>query len=145
MKKYSAKETPALFKEIDNLGLISYLIEKCPNKPMGIIDHIKFEKEYLEYVTYVNDTVHEDYYIIVDFIQNKDVSKPRFIARSIKTGEEIHSRIKQGKIFKEHPFGLFSVLKIKEFDKDFKRKPVNGEWVVTDEIEDILTDYEVVR
>lgn len=145
MKKYSAKETPALFKEIDNLGLISYLIEKCPNKPMGIIDHIKFEKEYLEYVTYVNDTVHEDYYIIVDFIQNKDVSKPRFIARSIKTGEEIHSRIKQGKIFKEHPFGLFSVLKIKEFDKEFKRKPVNGEWVVTDEIEDILTDYEVVR
>lgn len=145
MKKYSAKETPALFKEIDNLGLISYLIEKCPNKPMGIIDHIKFEKEYLEYVTYVNDTVHEDYYIIVDFIQNKDVSKPRFIARNIKTGEEIHSRIKQGKIFKEHPFGLFSVLKIKEFDKDFKRKPVNGEWVVTDEIEDILTDYEVVR
>lgn len=145
MKKYSEKETTALYKEIDNVGLISELVKKLENKPMGIIEHVKFEKEYLEYVTYTNSTANEEYYIIVDFIQNKDVSKPRFTARNIKTGEEIHSRIKQGKIFKEYPFGLYSVLRIKEFSKEFKRKPVNGVWTVTDEIEDVLTDYEVIR
>ena len=48
-------------------------------------------------------------------------------------------------MFKENPFGLFSVLKISEFDKEFKRKPVNGEWIVTDEIEDILNNYEVIK
>lgn len=145
MKKYSEKETAALYKDIDNFGLISELVKKIENKPMGIIEHVKFEKEYLEYVTYTNPTANEEYYIIVDFIQNKDVSKPRFIARNIKTGEEIHSRIKQGKIFKEYPFGLYSVLKIKEFSKEFKKKPVNGVWTITDEIEDVLTDYEVIR
>ena len=145
MKKYSNKETAALYKEIDNLGLISELVKKLENKPMGIIEHVKFEKEYLEYITYTNPKANGEYYIITDFIQGKDVSKPRFIARNIKTGEEIRSRIKQGKIFKEYPFGLYSVLRIKEFSKEFKRKLINGEWTVTDEIEDILTDYEVIK
>lgn len=145
MKKYSNKETAALYKEIDNVGLISELVKKLENKPMGIIEHVKFEKEYLEYVTYTNPNANGEYYIIVDFIQNKDVSKPRFVARNIKTGEEISSRIKQGKIFKEYPFGLYSVLRIKEFSKEFKRKPVNGVWTVTDEIEEVLTDYEVIK
>lgn len=145
MKKFSNKETTALYKEIDNIGLISELVKKLENKPMGIIEHIKFEKEYLEYVTYTNPSANGEYYIIVDFIQNKDVSKPRFVARNIKTGEEVSSRIKQGRIFKEYPFGLYSVLRIKEFSKEFKRKPINGVWTVTDELEDVLTNYEVIK
>lgn len=145
VKKYSGKETAALFKEIDNTGLIKELVSTLENKPMGIIEYVKFEKEYLEYVTYINESVDEDYYIIIDFVQGKDVTKPRFTARQIKTGTEVRSRIKKAKVFKENPFGLFSVLRISEFDKEFKRKPVNGEWVVTDEIEDILNDYEVIK
>lgn len=145
MKKYSAKETKSLYKEIDNLGLIKELMTTLENKSMGIIEHVKFEKEYLEYVTYQDENVDEDYYIITEFTQGKDVAKPRFIARQIKTGNDIKSRIKKSKVFKENPFGEFSVLKIKEFDKEFKRKPVNGEWVVTDETEDILNNYEVIK
>ena len=145
MKKYANKETAALYKEIDNIGLISELVKKLENKPMGIIEHVKFEKEYLEYITYTNPKANGEYYIITDFIQGKDVSKPRFVARNIKTGEETRSRIKQSKIFKENPFGLYSVLKIKEFSKEFKKKPINGVWTVTDEIEDILSNYEVIK
>ncbi len=145
VKKHSDKETAALFKEIDNIGLIKELISTLENKPMGIIEYVKFEKEYLEYVTYINESVDEDYYIIINFTQGKDITKPRFTARQIKTGTEINSRIKKAKVFKENPFGLFSVLKISEFDKEFKRKPVNGEWIVTDETEDVLNNYEVVK
>ena len=92
-----------------------------------------------------DENVDEDYYIITDFIQGKDVTKPRFVARQIKTGQDIKSRIKKSKIFKENPFGLYSVLRISEFDKEFKKKPVNGEWVVTDETEEILNNYEVIK
>lgn len=145
VKKYSNDETPALYRKIDNLGLIKELVSTLENKPMGIIEYVKFEKEYLEYVTYTNDNVDEDYYIIIDFIQGKDITKPRFTSRQIKTGIEVKSRIKKPKVFKENPFGLFSVLKISDFDKEFKRKPVNGEWIVTDEIEDILNNYEVIK
>jgi DNA polymerase-3 subunit alpha len=145
MKKYSLKETVALYKEIDNVGLINELSKRIENKPMGIIDSIKFEKEFLEYVTYVNPRASEDYYVITEYKTYKDVTKPYFTARNIKSGDEIKARMTQGKIFKEHPFGLYSVLKIKEFDKKFKKKNIGGEWVVTDETEKILTDYEVIK
>lgn len=144
-KKHSNKETAALFKEIDNIGLIKDLCKHIENKDMGIIEMVKFEKEHLEMVVYTNPKVSDNYYIIVDYKTYKDTTKPYFIARNIKTGEEVHSRIKQGKIFKENPFGLYSVLKIEEFTPDFKKRFVNGVWTVTDEIEEVLTDYEVIK
>jgi DNA polymerase III alpha subunit len=145
IQKYSAKETTALYKEIDNVGLINELCSKLDNKPMGIIESVKFEKEYLEYVIYTNPVASKDYYIIIEYKTYKDVTKPYFTARSIKTGDEIKSRVKQSKIFKEHPFGLYNVLQIKEFDKEFKKKNIGGNWVVSDELEDILSNYEVIK
>lgn len=145
IKKYSCKETKLLYKDIDNTGLICEMAKCLENKSMNVIEQIKFEKEYLDYITYKNTKVNDKYYIVIDFIQGKYKTKPKLKLRNIKTGEEIKSRIKEGKLFKEYPFGLYSVLKINEFVKDFKRIPVNGKWIVTDEIEDILTDYEIIK
>lgn len=144
-KKYSEKETASLFKGIDNIGLVTELCKNLENKEMGIIEMVKFEKEHLEMVVYTNEKVGNDYYIIVDYKTYKDTTKPYFTARRIRTGEEIHSRIKQSRIFKENPFGLYSVLKIREFTPDFKKKFIDGEWRVTDETEDVLTEYEVIK
>lgn len=144
-EKYSAKQTKSLYKDIDNIGLIKEMIKQLEDKPMNIIDNIKFEMEYLQYITYTNSKANEEYYIIIDFIQGKDTTKPRFTARNIKTGEEIKSRIKRANIFKNQPFGMFSVLRIKEFDLEFKRKLVGDEWVVSDETEPILNNYEVIK
>lgn len=145
LEKYSAKQTKSLYKEIDNIGLLKEMIGQLENKPMNIIDNVKFEMEYLEYVTYTNPNASDEYYIIIDFIQGKDAAKPRFTARNIKTGGEVKSRIKRGNVFKTKPFGMFSVLKIKEFDLEFKRKLEGDDWVVTDETEPILNDYEVIK
>ena len=146
IKKYSEKETVALYKDIDNIGLIKELCKNVENKPMGIIESMKFEKEYLEYITYVNPSVSDRYYIITEFKTYKDATKPYVVARQVKTGDEIKSRIKQGRIFKENPFGLYSVLKIKEFSQEFKKRPnAEGKWVATDEIEDVLCEYEVIK
>lgn len=146
IKKHSGKETAALYKDIDNIGLIKELCKNVENKPMGIIESMKFEKEYLEYITYVNPSINDRYYIITEFKTYKDVTKPYVVARQVKTGNEIKSRIKQGRIFKENPFGLYSVLKIKEFSQEFKKHPnAEGKWVATDEIEDVLCEYEVIK
>lgn len=145
LEKYSAKQTKSLYKDIDNIRLLKEMIKQLENKPMNIIDNIKFEMEYLQYITYTNSKANEEYYIIIDFIQGKDTTKPRFTARNIKTGEEVKSRIKRANIFKNQPFGIFSVLKIKEFDLEFKRKLEGDEWVVSDETEPILNNYEVIK
>lgn len=146
MKKYSGKETASLYKDIDNVGLIEELCSHVENKKMGIIESMKFEKEYLEYIVYTNENVSPLYYMVTDFKTYKDTTKPYITARQIRTGKEVKTRIKQGKIFKENPFGQWSVLKINEFSQEFKKRPnAEGKWEVTDELEDILTEYEVIR
>lgn len=146
MKKYSGKETASLYKDIDNVGLIEELCSHVENKKMGIIESMKFEKEYLEYIVYTNESVSPLYYMVTDFKTYKDTTKPYITARQIRTGKEIKTRIKQGRIFKEDPFGQWSVLKINDFAQEFKKRPnAEGKWEVTDELEDILTEYEVIR
>ena len=93
----------------------------------------------------VYDRSINDYYIVVLFEAKRNPTKPVLILRNIKTGEEIKTKIKQSNVFKAQPFGLFSILRIHEFAYAFKRKPVNGEWVVTDEQECVLESYELIR
>lgn len=146
MKKYSGKETASLYKDIDNVGLIEELCSHVENKKMGIIESMKFEKEYLEYIVYTNENVSPLYYMVTDFKTYKDTTKPYITARQIRTGKEVKTRIKQGKIFKENPFGQWSILKINDFSQEFKKRPnAEGKWEATDELEDILTEYEVIR
>lgn len=145
MKKYSNKETEKLYKEVDTPELTKELCLKLENKPMSIIEHIKFEMEYLGHTTYINPNVSDFYYVVVGFKTFKDVTKPYLILRNIKTGEEVNTKIKQGKIFKNNPFGEYAILKIIDFAKGFKKKCIGGEWIVTDEIEDILESYEIIK
>lgn len=145
MKKYAGKETEKQYRDIDNQGLIKELSSRLEDKPMSVVEQVKFEKEYLEYVVYTNPKVNEQYYIVVDYKHYKDASKPYFTLHNIKTGEDVKSRIKQGKVFKQQPFGLYSILKIKEFAWYNKTKMINGEWQKVDELEPILESYEVIK
>ena len=145
MTKYAAKETKSQYRDIDNCGLINELILKVENKPMGIIEQVKFEVEYLQYTTYINPNVSDYYYIVTDFITYKDQTKPSLVLRQVKTGKDVKTRIKQSKIFKENPFGQFSVLKIDGFTIDFKKKIIDGKWQSSDETEEILENYDVIK
>lgn len=145
MKKYSQKETDKLYKELDTIGLVKDLCSRVENKSMAIIEQIKFEMEYLEYTTYINPNISKYYYVVLDFKVYKSATNPYLVLRNIKTGEEMKSRIKDSKVFKNQPFGRYSILKIKEFDQAFKKKNIGGNWVVSSELEDILVNYEVVK
>lgn len=145
MTKYAGKETKSQYREIDNQGLIKELCGRLADESMNIVEQVKFDMEYLEYTDYKNENMSEYYYIVVSFEAKRDACKPVLILRNIKTGEEIKTRIKQSNIFKSHPFGLFSILKIEDFAYSFKRKPINGEWVETDEQEVVLECYEVMK
>lgn len=145
MAKYAGKETKSQYRELDNYGLIKELCSRLKNESMNIVEQVKFDMEYLEYTTYVNPKMADYYYIVTDFMTYKDSCKPTVILRNIHNGEEIKTRIKQSKIFKEHPFGQFSILRVDDFTYEFKKKPVNGKWMETDETEPILTEYEVYK
>lgn len=145
IKKYSGKETAKQYSAIDNEGLLSELTSTLENKPMSIQDSVKFEKEYLQYITYINTDMADYYYIVIDFKTYKDDTKPYLILRQLQTGKEIKTRIKQSKIYKSAPFGEFSILKIEGFTEDFKSKYINDEYIKTNERELILEEYEVIK
>ena len=145
IQKYAGKETAKQYSEIDNIGLLNEMMKKIPEESMSIHEYVKFEKEYLQYVTYTNPKVADCYYIVVDFKTFKDATRPHVVLRNIKTGEEIKTKIKQGKIYKEAPFGEFAILRIDKFTDSPKSKLINGEWQKTSELEPILEEYEVIK
>lgn len=145
VKKYSGKETAKQYSDIDNLGLLNELASRLDNKSMSVIEQCKFEKEYLEYMIYTNPDIADFYYIVADFKTFKDTTRPHLVLRNLKTGEEVKTKIKQGKIYRQNPFGEFSILKIEGFTWDFKSKMVNGEWTKSEELEPILENYEIMR
>lgn len=144
IKKYSEKETAKQYSQVDNLGLLTELCKTIPNEQMSIKDYVRFEKENLDYVTYVNPDMADDYYIVTDFKVYKNATKPVLVIRNIKTGEDTEISIQQSKIFKQNPFGCYAILKIQGFTWVYKRKEVNGKWVATDTLIPVLEEYEVM-
>jgi DNA polymerase-3 subunit alpha len=145
MTKYAGKETKSQYRDLDNQGLIKELCNKLEDKPMNVVEQVKFDMEYLEYTTYTNSQMADYYYIVIGFTTYQDATKPTLILRNINNGEEVKTRIKQSKVFKAQPFGQFSILKIDYFTYEFKKKMVNGKWQNTDETEPILEEYELIK
>lgn len=144
MKKY-ANETEKMYKVTDNMGLLQEMASNVENRAMSIIDQIKFEQQYLEFVVYKNPKVHESYYIVTDYSVGKNAALPRLTLHNVRTGEDVKTRIKKSTVYKSNPFGLYSVLKIDEFTEAFKTKKIGDEWCVTEEIELVLENYEVIK
>ena len=145
MAKYAGKETKSQYRDLDNDGLMKELCGRLKNDCMDIVSQVKWDMEYLEYTDYKNEDMSDDYFIVTDFEVFKDPCKPTVVLRRICNGEEIKARIKQAKIFKENPFGQFSILKIEGFTYVFKKKLIDGSWKDTDEVEPTLVEYEVMK
>jgi len=144
-QKYSGKETAKQYSDIDNIGLLNELTNRLENKPLNVVEQIKFELSYLEYVVYTNPKINEQYYIVTEYKTFKEPRKPYVTLHNLKTGEDVKTKIKSVKVYEGAPFGLYSILKVKEFTMSPKTKMINGEWVKTDELEPILTSYEVIK
>ena len=144
-KKYAGKETAKIYKEIDNVGLITQLSLQIEDKPMSVVEQVKFEKEYLQYVVYKNPKVNQSFYIVTEYKTYKEARKPYLVLHNIKNGNDVKARITSVKVYQNNPFGEYSILRIDGFTEKYKKKCVGGEWVVTDELENILNEYEVIK
>ena len=145
MTKYAGRETSKTYSNIDNIGLVTEMTLRIENKSLDVNSQIKAEKLYLEYVIYTNSKVSDSYYAVIEYRHYKESRKPYCMLHNLNTGEDIKTRIKSVKVYENAPFGLYSILKVQNFTMSPKVKNVNGEWVKTDELEPILTDYEVIK
>ena len=82
-------------------------------------------------------------YYVAEFKTYKNKYKPYVQLYNLKTGEMIKSKVTSEKKFIESPFKEDSVLHVKKFTPKNKTKMVNGEWTKTNEMEQILTEWDV--
>ena len=143
LKKYSKKSTEKMYKELDMMGYIKEVSSQIEDKPFSIKQQVEFEIINLGYTTYTNESAGIDFYIIVEYKTYTDKTKPYVTLRNVKTGEEKKTKVKEGKLFSQNPFKLFSVLKVTNFSIQKKTKCINGKWKKTNEDEEILTEWEV--
>lgn len=144
MQKYSGRETACQYKNLDNEGLIKELCSKLENKPLDIVSQVTADMACLGYTDYTNKNMADDYYIVVRF-DDKYGCRPNLVLRRICDGEEVKTRIKQSRIFKANPFGLYSILRIEGFTYMFKKRKVDGKWQDSDETEPILESFECMK
>lgn len=145
IERHREKETPKMYSQIDNVGLLKDLESRMKNEELSFKEYLKFEKEYLQYITYNDPNAdHDNYYVVSDLKTYKNATKPYLTLLNIKTGEEVKTKITQARIYTSNPFSELDVLEIDKFAERRKRKFMNGQWVVSDETEPVLECYRVV-
>ena len=144
VKKYSKKETEKLYKELDIRGIANELIKNIPNKELNIKKQMQHEMEYLEYVVYQNPEISEHFYFVTDFKVYKNKATPYLVLYRIKDGTQIKTKITKGSLFEEQSFAQYAVIGDVVFRESMKKKFVNGEYTTTDEVELIITNYNLL-
>lgn len=146
VKKYSNKETKTQYRELDNAGLMKELCNTIDDDSMDIVEQVKAESEYLGSVSYTNPKMKDYYWIVVAFDDSRNSTRPYVTIRRICNGEEIQTRIKKSSVFREHPFGLYSIIRMDAVTYEYKKKKTeSGQWIDSDVLEPILCGYDVVK
>jgi len=142
--KHTEKITKTgIYKNIDIISYIKEYSELIEDKTLSIKEQVKFEFEYLEYTTVKYEKADSSLYIVTEYKTYKDKTKPYITLRNLKSGEDLKTKVKNTKYFVENNFKLFDVLQVINFKTQKKTKIVGGQWIKTDEDEQILDEWMV--
>lgn len=136
-------ETPKIYKELHMDRYIRKKVHQLEDKPLSFKEQIKYEQEYLEYITYINPELPKSMYYVIEVKFYKDKTKPYLNLYNLRTGDTLKTKITSGKIFVERPFQAGSVINVTEFREKNKMKMVNGVWTKTLEKEKIVSEWDV--
>lgn len=145
LQKHCGKETQSQWRDIDNEGLIKELCSRIKNESIGLVEQISSEIEFLGYVDYINKDISEHYYIVINFDDNRNATRPYCTLYRICDGEKIDTRINKSEIFKRCPFGLFSIISMPTITYEYKKIKDGDKWVNSEEMMVVLVEYEVIK
>ena len=145
-KKYIGKETKSTYKELDMAGYINEISNLIPNKSLDLLEQLKFERELLEFPIYQNTKLPNTWYYVLGFKTYGDkVSTPYLVLYSLVNGDLVVCSINQSKLFRDNPFGIYSIIDVKNFKDVIKKKKIGEKkYVPTNETKKVIAEYEVV-
>lgn len=145
-KKYIGKETKSMYKDLNMIGYIREVSDKIPNKSVDLLEQLKFERELLEFPIYQNEELPQGWYYVLGFKTYGDkVSTPYLVLYSLVNGDLVVCSINKSKLFRDNPFGIYSIINVKNFQDVVKKKKVGEKkFIPTNETKKVVADYEVI-
>lgn len=145
-KKYIGKETKSMYKDLNMIGYIREVSDKIPNKSVDLLEQLKFERELLEFPIYQNTELPQGWYYVLGFKTYGDkVSTPYLVLYSLVNSDLVVCSINKSKLFRDNPFGIYSIINVKNFQDVIKKKKVGEKkFIPTNETKKVIADYEVI-
>lgn len=145
-KKYIGKETKSMYKDLDMIGYVKEMASKVPDKSVDLLEQLKFERELLEFPIYQNPSLPKGWYYVIGFKTYGDkINTPYLVLYDLITSDLVVCSINKSKLFRDNPFGFYSIIHVKSFQDVVKKKKVGEKkFVPTNETKKVIVDYEVI-
>ena len=141
-RKYAAKETEKMFKDVKIDELLNEVIPKIPNEDIPIKVFLETQKEYLGYIDYKNPNYQKGVAIVTDI---KVTSYGTVFVTLSQVCDGKNRTLKVDKrYFGNKPLEKYQMIKINNIKQRYKKTKIDGRWVDSNVTEYILDNYSLI-
>lgn len=139
---YAAKETEKMFMQVETRLLLKKIIQAIPNKSISMESIFANHLEFVGYCSYVDESYDERVCVISDLKTNKWGTTFATLYK-LKDGKSMTLKVDKN-YFANKPLKKFDVIRVAFISENFKRRKINGKWILTDDKEHVLERYSMV-
>lgn len=142
IREFATKETEKMFTQVDTTALMYSMIRDIPNKSIPIKDIFNSHLEFVGYIDYKDTSYNERVCSITEVKENKWGTV--FVTLyKLCTGTSLTLKVDKN-YFAQKPLTEYDLIQVGTIDEKFKRRKIDGKWVITEDKEYILTSYSMV-
>ena len=139
---YAAKETVKMFMQVETRLLLKKIIQAIPNKSISMESIFANHLEFVGYCSYTDESYDERVCVISDLKTNKWGTAFATLYK-LKDGKSMTLKVDKN-YFANKPLKKFDVIRVAFISENFKRRKINGKWILTDDKEHVLERYSMV-
>jgi DNA polymerase III alpha subunit len=142
VSKFSEKTTDKQFSGVNMKLLIEHICSKLKYIPITNIERMSNEMGILGHTDLIDNTIDENILVVGNIETNKYGNKFATLY-SPKYGEYYQRKINKYS-YADHPCDSGDIIKV-VFNTQFKRRQIDGEWTKSDEKEEILKNFSIIK
>ena len=139
---YAAKETEKMFMQVETRLLLKKIIQAIPNKSISMESIFANHLEFVGYCSYTDESYDERVCVISDLKTNKWGTAFATLYK-LKDGKSMTLKVDKN-YFANKPLKKFDVIRVAFISENFKRRKIDGKWILTDDKEYVLERYSMV-
>ena len=139
---YAAKETEKMFMQVETRLLLKKIIQAIPNKSISMESIFANHLEFVGYCSYTDESYDERVCVISDLKTNKWGTAFATLYK-LKDGKSMTLKVDKN-YFANKPLKKFDIIRVAFISENFKRRKIDGKWILTDDKEYVLERYSMV-